>query len=204
MGDPANTQCLDECVASLLGVGIRETIVTAGGRIAPLGAELSQDLIVLRPYFNSRIGWAIIRSGTATVNMVSDSIEFYRALTEGLEVDERGVVKGAGAYIVAHLVTARVAKPRMELKLRPSTCVAEARTVQAYSRANTLLLEILVRYTRIPLFLSRGWGLRALKMYEECLSMARTIERVAPGSGYSRAASRIVERMATMVEQLVG
>ncbi len=204
MRNPADTQCLDECVSNLLGMGIRETIVAAGGRIAPLGAELSQGLIVLRPYFESRIGWAILRGGAATVNIVSDSLEFYRALIGGLEADEKGVVKGAGAHIVAHLVTARVVKPRMELKLRPSTCVAEARTVQAYSRANTLLLEILVRYTRIPLFLSRGWGLRALKMYVECLSMARTIERVAPGSEYIRAASRILESMAPMVEQLVG
>lgn len=195
---------LEECVSSLLGAGIRETIVVAGGRMAPLGAELSRGLIVLRPYFESRIGWAIIRSGAATVNIVSDSLEFYRALMEGLEVDERGVVRGAEAHIVAHLTTARVVKPRMELKLRPSTCAAEARTVQAYSRANTLLLEVLVRYTRIPLFLSRGWGLQALRMYGECVSMARTIERVAPGSEYSRAASRILESMSPMVEQLVG
>ena len=194
-----------ECVAELLGHGIRETVVAAGQRVAPLGAELVGERVLLRPYYEARIGWALLRHGQATINVVGDSLQFYKALMGEAQVDpETGVLRGADAYIRAILDIAIISRPRLELRFVPVECKYMVARPQAYTRANTLLLEILVRYTRIPAFVSKGWGIRAPRMYHECVEMARTIRRVAPDSEYSRAADRLLEKLSAVVETLVG
>ncbi len=142
--------------------GHHEAIITTidmlgNANVAPMGVFLSNDYVVLRPYVSTRTYRNLTEVPEAVVNVTNDSVLFYKALYEknSLRLRRARVVRvpiidgPIDLYIECNVEKYFINNERATIYLKP-LCVYEGPGSKiAFSRANSLLIEVLVYLTKI-------------------------------------------------------
>jgi len=152
-----------------LRYGHHEAIVTTVDSLgninsAPMGIELVDDLIVLRPYMSSKTYSNLVSTKEATINITNDSKLYYYSLftPQTLKYSQSKMVRpprilgDVDLYIECVVTNVDDSSNPPLIYLRGLCCDLGSGCKLAYSRANSLVIEALVHYTKLPVLIREG------------------------------------------------
>ena len=142
--------------------GIHEVLVTTLDRlgnpnVAPMGVALSNDLIILRPYINTKTFKNLTEVPEAVINITNDAIMFYRSLYDKTSITfsrakkvRVPIIEGPiDLYVECIVNNYLISSDRATFYLKPVNIYKGRGSRLAFSRANALLIEILVYLTKV-------------------------------------------------------
>ncbi len=179
---------------------IYEAIVgSSNGLVRPLGLRNMGGVFQARIYHPSSLLGEMGVNSTISASFTDDALVYYDVL-EGKAKTCLGPGGLPAPLDPGLLVLLRVSGLREEdlltrVFLKPEACYYSGGIrVKPYTRANALLLEELIHYTRIKPYMDQGFGPRVFRLLSLIEEYASTISRIAPGSEYEHAARRIAEK----------
>ena len=192
---------LGKCLARLPQGTIFESIIgTRSGSLRPLGLWRTHGLLQARIYPPSPLLEELRRTAICLASFTQDALLFYDVMRGAYEPClMEGLPYPCGASLLIKLsyvaVVSKEGKPYIHVYFAPARCLENKLYIPApYTRANALLLEILVHYTRIEPLLAEGIGDRVFRLLGLMEAHAAAIARIAPGSRYEEAAQRLLEK----------
>lgn len=177
---------------SYLRYGHHECIVTTvngGGEVnaAPMGVEFVNNLIILKPYIDTRTYSNILDVGEVVLNITSDSLLYYHALFKPGEIRYGSskrvrplrILGNVDMYVEA--VVDSISKHDRKVatvSLRPILCYMGCGSRLAYSRANSLLIEALIHYTKLNPLINEGKFEEVANRYEAIREVYHVVLKV--------------------------
>jgi hypothetical protein len=152
-----------------LRYGHHEAIVTtvdSSGSVnsAPMGIELRGDSILLRPYVGSKTYSNLVSTKEATINITNDSKLYYYSLftpqilkySPSKLVRPPRILGDVDLYIECEVINIDNSVNPPLIYLRSLCCDLGSGCKLAFSRANSLVIEALVHYTKLPVLIREG------------------------------------------------
>lgn len=147
-----------ECVATTIDV---EGVYNS----APMGVELFNDSIILKPYISTRTYSNIVSVGEVLLNITNDSLIYYYALFKperikygkSRHIRPPRILGSIDLYVETMVISMdKIDESVAKVSLRPICCYEGSGSKLAFSRANSLLVEALIHYTKLPPLINDG------------------------------------------------
>lgn len=159
-----------DALSRYLRYGHHEAIVStvdAYGRpnFAPMGLSMGRDALIIRPYVDTRTYLNLRDLGEAVVMLSTDAMLYYYVLfNQGKLVQSPSkyvkpprILGDVDLYIecVVNNIT-ECCSNRAVVSLKPIYCEGGCGSGLAFSRANSMLIEALVHYTKLTPLINQG------------------------------------------------
>ncbi|RLE49762.1 MAG: hypothetical protein DRJ31_03745 [Candidatus Methanomethylicota archaeon] len=184
-----------------------ETIVVsqgpAGLTAAPMGILLSGENLLIQPYRDTRTYANLVSSKNCTINITHSSLLFYKAVMKSFsrrsfaksKVVDAPRLRGVDAVVEATLLSVvEDLGDRAKLLLKPAYLKVFRRKPKTYNRADSLLIEALVYYTKIQPYMKMGKTLEVKKFIEGIEHCCKTLHNVSTDVMLKKAASQTLRK----------
>ena len=184
-----------------------ETIVVSQGPAglvaAPMGILLKGNSLLIQPYRKTRTYTNLVNSKNCTINITRDSLLFYKAIMKKLtrkdfaksKVIEAPRLRGTEAIIEAVLLNILENDvERTKLLFKPVYIKVFKKRVKAYNRADSLLIEALVYYTKLQSYMEMGRIGEVKKLVEKMEMCRETIYRASVNKKLRSAINRVLSK----------
>jgi hypothetical protein len=167
------------------------------------------EMLTVQPYKSTRTYSNLVETGTAVANLSDDPRLFY---TTALKEDRAEGLPSTMFVGGGHVSAPRMAEANgfVELVIRTVTEVDVARArvtflpvyseaprvgLRPYCRGRFAAIEAIIHATRVKAFLDEGRQGEAAQLIDRIIELQSLVDRVSPGTSYSRVVEDIMTRI---------
>jgi Uncharacterized conserved protein len=181
--------------------GVYEVIICTKSIITPIGIRFIKGKYFIHVYKNTKIHEVLIKEKEGVIVVTDKALQIYSALfrkfTRDDEIEIKGIncLKGNLAFEFKSSYESED-EQRTHLSVTISNPQVLSYPCMAINRANNLLIEILIHYTRINVFKDE-------KKQAELISLMKSLSEIAFRTDFKGEISEIIKKVIMMAEEKI-